>query len=137
MPTAGSIVGCDFSGTMVTIGPKCSKSYKASDRIAGVTHGSNASDLGSGCWHYTKSSACLSLARARAMSGSWFTVEVRPQAVWPYSTQNCKCILYHSTCYRGKIANIASSRSGCKVVTTCSPRNFDVMILVQCGDFPT
>jgi NADPH:quinone reductase-like Zn-dependent oxidoreductase len=50
MPTAGSTVGCDFSGTIVAVGPKCSKSYKAGDRIAGVTHGANASDLGSGCF---------------------------------------------------------------------------------------
>lgn len=50
LPTPGSTVGCDFSGTVVEVGSKCTKGYKAGDRIAGVTHGANASDLNSGCF---------------------------------------------------------------------------------------
>ena len=50
LPTAGSTVGCDFSGTVVEIGSKVTKDYKVGDRIAGVTHGANANDLDSGCF---------------------------------------------------------------------------------------
>lgn len=50
LATPGSTVGCDFSGTVVEVGSKCVKGYKAGDRIAGVTHGANANDLNSGCF---------------------------------------------------------------------------------------
>lgn len=46
----GVTVGCDFSGTVVALGSKCSKDYKPGDLIAGVTHGSNASQLQDGCF---------------------------------------------------------------------------------------
>jgi NADPH:quinone reductase-like Zn-dependent oxidoreductase len=46
----GATVGCDFTGTVVALGPKVTKGYKAGDRIAGVTHGSNASNLEDGCF---------------------------------------------------------------------------------------
>jgi NADPH:quinone reductase-like Zn-dependent oxidoreductase len=50
LATPGSTVGCDFSGTVIEAGPDCVKGFKAGDRIAGVTHGANASDLNSGCF---------------------------------------------------------------------------------------
>lgn len=43
-------MGCDFTGTVVALGSKISKSYKPGDRIAGVNHGSNASHLDDGCF---------------------------------------------------------------------------------------
>lgn len=46
----GATVGCDFTGTVVALGSKVTKDYKPGDRIAGVTHGSNASQLDGGCF---------------------------------------------------------------------------------------
>lgn len=43
-------MGCDFTGTVVALGSKVTKNYKPGDRIAGVTHGSNASRMDSGCF---------------------------------------------------------------------------------------
>jgi NADPH:quinone reductase-like Zn-dependent oxidoreductase len=50
LTTPGTTVGCDFTGTVVALGSKVTKDYKPGDRIAGVTHGSNASRFDSGCF---------------------------------------------------------------------------------------
>jgi NADPH:quinone reductase-like Zn-dependent oxidoreductase len=50
LATEGTTVGCDFTGTVVALGSKVTKNYKPGDRIAGVTHGSNASRMDSGCF---------------------------------------------------------------------------------------
>lgn len=47
---ANGLSGCDFSGTVVEVGPDVTKSFKAGDRIAGTTHGANASQTEDGCF---------------------------------------------------------------------------------------
>ena len=42
--------GCDFSGTVVELGPDVKKSFKPGDRIAGTTHGANYSQPEDGCF---------------------------------------------------------------------------------------
>ena len=44
------ISGCDFSGTVVEVGPQVTKSLKAGDRVAGTTHGANYSQSEDGCF---------------------------------------------------------------------------------------
>lgn len=44
------ISGCDFSGTVVEVGPGVSKSLKAGDRIAATTHGANFTHDDDGCF---------------------------------------------------------------------------------------
>jgi NADPH:quinone reductase-like Zn-dependent oxidoreductase len=44
----GATVGCDFSGTVVALGSEVTRKYKPGDRIAGVNHGSNLSQLEDG-----------------------------------------------------------------------------------------
>jgi len=46
----GSTVGCDFSGTVVEVGSDVKKQWKKGDRIAGFTHGGNASNTEDGCF---------------------------------------------------------------------------------------
>ena len=47
---ANGIAGCDFSGTVVEVGPEVTKSFKPGDRIAGATHGANFSQPEDGCF---------------------------------------------------------------------------------------
>lgn len=42
--------GCDFAGTVVEVGSDVSKSFKPGDRVAGTTHGGNASQIEDGCF---------------------------------------------------------------------------------------
>ena len=46
----GCISGCDFSGTVVEVGPGVTKNLKPGDRVAGTTHGSNGSQKEDGCF---------------------------------------------------------------------------------------
>ena len=43
---AGSIIGCDFVGTVVSSGSPSNK-HKAGDRVFGVVHGGKYQDIGS------------------------------------------------------------------------------------------
>ena len=45
-----SISGCDFAGTVVEIGPEVTKSLKPGDRVAGVCHGGNFSNIEDGAF---------------------------------------------------------------------------------------
>ena len=48
-PTPGARIGCDFTGTILAIGPECRrKDLKVGDRICGGIHGSNPIDMPSG-----------------------------------------------------------------------------------------
>lgn len=50
-PAPGARIGCDFSGTIVAIGPKVeqlNRKLKLGDRVCGGVHGSNPIDLPSG-----------------------------------------------------------------------------------------
>lgn len=42
LSSEGATVGCDYSGTVVEVGPDVKKSFKKGDRIAGFSHGVNA-----------------------------------------------------------------------------------------------
>jgi NADPH:quinone reductase-like Zn-dependent oxidoreductase len=46
----GCLCGCDFSGTVMEIGPKVKKDFKVGDRVMGVAHGSNVSQLEDGAF---------------------------------------------------------------------------------------
>jgi len=47
---SNGISGCDFSGTVVEVGPDVTKSFQPGDRIAGTAHGANYSQPEDGCF---------------------------------------------------------------------------------------
>lgn len=49
-PTPGARIGCDFSGTVIAIGPDAGSKLRLGDRICGGIHGSNPIDPASGCF---------------------------------------------------------------------------------------
>lgn len=42
MASPNATVGCDYAGTVVSIGPDVTKPFKKGDRVAGMCHGVNA-----------------------------------------------------------------------------------------------
>lgn len=49
-PREGATVGCDYSGTVVEVGKDVKKDFKKGDRIAGFTHGVNATQAEDGAF---------------------------------------------------------------------------------------
>ena len=50
MATPGALVGCDFSGEVIEVGPAVTKSWKKGDRVAGFAHGANKLELEDGAF---------------------------------------------------------------------------------------
>jgi NADPH:quinone reductase-like Zn-dependent oxidoreductase len=50
MPVFGLRSGCDYAGVVEDVGPKVTKAFNKGDRITGVTHGSNMSNLADGAF---------------------------------------------------------------------------------------
>lgn len=46
----GGLVGCDFAGTVVEVGKAVTKAWKKGDRLAGVAHGGNSSNIEDGAF---------------------------------------------------------------------------------------
>ena len=50
LATPGVTSGCDFAGVVEEVGSKVEKQWRKGDRIAGFTHGGNASQPEDGCF---------------------------------------------------------------------------------------
>jgi len=141
LSTKGTTVGCDFTGTVVALGSKVRKDYKPGDRISGVTHGSNASRFDSGCFGeycIVKEGATfkvpdsMSDEKAATVGVAVTTVALAfyDNLGMPYpgserSGNGEWVLVYGGSTATGSLAIQAAVQSGYKVVTTCSPRNFD------------
>lgn len=59
-------VGCDYAGTVVSIGSSVTKSLKVGDRVTGFAHGSKHEDPESGCFaEYTKGKGDITVGEVR------------------------------------------------------------------------
>lgn len=64
MPSPGATVGCDFAGIVEDLASDVHTDLKKGDRVAGVVHGSNATNLESGCfaeYAVVKAHACFKI----------------------------------------------------------------------------
>ena len=48
LATPGALVGCDYSGIVLEVGPKVKKAFKKGDRVCGFVHGANKLQLEDG-----------------------------------------------------------------------------------------
>lgn len=142
IPTAGATIGCDFAGTVVSIGDEVTKSFKPGDRVAGFTHGVNAVQPEDGAFgEYCVSKGDVTIRVPYSMSfteaatlgvglvtigqGLYQTLQL-PTPTNP-AKEKTPVLIYGGSTATGLFALQFAKLSNLDVTTTCSARNFDLV----------
>ncbi|KAH7323240.1 chaperonin 10-like protein [Stachybotrys elegans] len=138
----GSRIGCDYSGTVVEVGPKVTKDFTKGDRISGVAHGGDRVQLENGAFaNYIvvkgdiqiktpqnisdEAAATLGISFTTVGQGLYRTLGL-PLPTEPADSKDY--ILIHGGSTATGIYGIQYARlSGYKVIATSSPHNFDYL----------
>ncbi|KAM0145981.1 hypothetical protein ACHAQE_010973 [Botrytis cinerea] len=139
---AGSRVGCDFSGTVVEIGPEVKSDVKKGDRIWGFVHGCNYLNPEDGAFAeyivakdgiFGKVPAFMSMEDAATLG---VAVGTNGQGIYqtlklPLPTQPAETplslLIYGGSTATGTIGIQLAKLSGLQVITTASPSNFELL----------
>lgn len=140
--TKGALNGCDYAGIVEAVGDNVKNGLKVGDRVAGFTHGSNQSNLEDGAFaeHIvaksqlaTKIPDSLSFEAASTLGCGITTVAqglYQSLALpWPTepATKPFPILIYGGSTATGTLAIQFAKLSGLTVITTCSPKNFDLV----------
>ncbi|RAK98093.1 zinc-binding alcohol dehydrogenase family protein [Aspergillus ibericus CBS 121593] len=138
----GALVGCDYAGIVEEVGPAVKKSFKKGDRVCGFVHGANAVQHEDGTFaeyivakgdiqmHIPEN---LSFQEAATLGVGITTVG---QALYQSlklalptepATNGGEILIYGGSTATGALAIQFAKLSGYTVLTTCSPRNFDLV----------
>lgn len=72
----GSTIGCDYSGTVVSIGSKVKKQFREGDKVAGFIHGGNASEKEDGAFgEYAVAKGDIQMKMTQKMEQQGLTME--------------------------------------------------------------
>ncbi|GAQ03138.1 protein TOXD [Aspergillus lentulus] len=138
----GVLVGCDYAGIVEEVGKAVKKPFKKGDRVCGFAHGSNAVQPEDGTFaEYIVAKGDLqihipdnlSFQEAATLGVGITTVgQSLYQSLklnWP--TEPIKdaqpLLIYGGSTATGALAIQFAKLSGYRVLTTCSPRNFDLV----------
>ncbi|KAF8760123.1 NADPH quinone reductase [Rhizoctonia solani] len=137
----GNVIGCDFSGTVVKLGADSISRVKVGDTVAAHVHGGNYKDRGAFAqyakadsdlvWKFSPS--VLSFEEAATMNCALWTViqafYLRMGLEEPSSAlpKNEWILIYGGSTSLGLFSIQLAKLSGYKVVTTTSPKNFDLL----------
>ncbi|KAJ5657658.1 alcohol dehydrogenase [Penicillium longicatenatum] len=137
----GCRVGCDYAGVVEEVGSKVSNFAKG-DRITGWIHGANRVNRESGSFaEYAVAKASvqrkipdnLSFEEAATLGVAIMTVGLGmyKNLQLPLPTEPCKeafpLLIYGGSTATGMAGIQFAKLSGLTVITTCSPRNFDLV----------
>ncbi|KAK5957310.1 hypothetical protein OHC33_001682 [Knufia fluminis] len=142
IPTPGATVGCDFAGTVVSVGSTTTKHFSPGDRVAGFVHGVNAVQPEDGAFgEYCVSKADITIRIPDTMSftdaatlgvglvtigqGLYQSLQL-PVPTAP-DTKNTPVLIYGGSTATGLFALQFAKLSVLNVITTCSARNFDLV----------
>ncbi|KAL4962423.1 zinc-binding alcohol dehydrogenase family protein [Aspergillus stella-maris] len=138
----GVLVGCDYAGVVEEVGPAVKKSFKKGDRVCGFVHGSNAVQPEDGAFaEYIVAKGDvqmripdnLTFEEASTLGVGIMTVgqslyQSLKLALPTEPTKTPETILiYGGSTATGTLAIQFAKLSGYKVLTTCSPHNFDLV----------
>ncbi|KAK5115717.1 hypothetical protein LTR62_000806 [Meristemomyces frigidus] len=138
----GHTVGCDFAGVVEEVGPNASgtQKWKKGDRIASWTHGVNNAQAEDGSFaEYVMSKGAIGLRIPQNMSdeeAATLGVGVSTVGQGLYQSLGLPLpgqqkgegdwlLVYGGSTATGSLAIQFAKLSGAKVITTCSPHNFD------------
>lgn len=138
----GVLVGCDFAGTVEAVGKDVKKPWKKGDRICGFAHGGNAVQPEDGSFaEYIVVKGDVQMKIPDHMSfQEAATLGVGINTVGQALYQSLKLalptepikdstplLIYGGSTATGTLAIQFAKLSGYKVLTTCSPHNFDLV----------
>ncbi|PMD34437.1 putative ToxD-like zinc binding oxidoreductase [Hyaloscypha variabilis F] len=145
-----SVLGCDYAGKVIEVGKNAPGSWKVGDRVAGFVHGGHYDDSGSFAeylkvdgdlaWHvpdelsddeastYGVSAVTAMLALSVGLGLPWADAASSSPTTQLQATESRGTILiYSGSTAVGLFAIQLAKNSGCTVVTTASPRSFDLV----------
>ncbi|CAE6428227.1 unnamed protein product [Rhizoctonia solani] len=138
----GNIIGCDFSGTVVKLGSDSITKFKIGDTVAGFVHGGTYKDRGAFA-QYVKAesdlvwkfpSSLLSFEQAATMGCAlWTSIQAfynrmkLDEPSEPRVEKDEWILIYGGSSSLGLFSVQLAKLSGYKVVTTVSPKNFDLL----------
>ncbi|KAF7936234.1 uncharacterized protein EAE98_002453 [Botrytis deweyae] len=141
------LLGCDFAGIVVEIGKGVEKEWSGGERIAGMAHGGNDIEPGDGtfatyivvkgdvAFHIPDT---INFEEAASLGVEVTTVALEfykylslPLLTFPLSMPNSESklplLIYGGSSATGKLAIQFAKLSGLQVITTSSPRNFELL----------
>jgi NADPH:quinone reductase-like Zn-dependent oxidoreductase len=140
--TPGLLVGCDYAGIVESVGKDVKKSFKKGDRVCGFAHGSNTVQPQDGAFaeyivvkgdvqlHIPNN---ISFQEAATLGVGIFTIG---QALYQSlklalpdnpTKEPVPLLIYGGSTASGSLGIQFAKLSGYTVITTCSPRNFDLV----------
>lgn len=138
----GHLIGCDYAGVVEELGSNLTKDFKVGDRICGFVHGGNSGQAEdgafaekivakSGCQMHIPASwtfedaATMGVAIMTCGQGLYQALGLN----WPTdpTTSGAFVLVYGGSSAMGTMGIQLAKLSGYRVITTCSPHNFDLV----------
>lgn len=143
LSTRGSIIGCDYSGTVAKVGSKAPGDWKVGERVAGMVHGGLYPDKGSFA-EFLKIPGDLAWKVPSEVSDEEATtfgvsavtamlaLNVRLDVPWidggeEQGHRDTPILIYSGATAAGLYAIQLAKQAGVKVVATASPRSHDLV----------
>ncbi|KAB8238569.1 zinc-binding alcohol dehydrogenase family protein [Aspergillus alliaceus] len=138
----GTLIGCDYAGIVEEVGRAVKKPFKKGDRVCGFVHGGNAVQPEDGAFaEYIVAKGDIQICIPDNLSfQEAATLGVGITTVGQGLYQNLKLalptepikeplpiLIYGGSTATGTLAIQFAKLSGYKVLTTCSPHNFDLV----------
>lgn len=138
----GVLVGCDYAGVVEAVGKDVKKPFKKGDRVCGFVHGGNAVQPEDGAFAeyivakgdlQMKIPDNLSFQEAATLGVGTVTVgqglyqSLKLALPTEPIKDNTPILIYGGSTATGTLAIQFAKLSGYKVLTTCSPHNFDLV----------
>lgn len=138
----GVLVGCDYAGVVEAVGKDVKKPFKKGDRVCGFVHGGNSVQPEDGAFAeyivakgdvQMKIPDNLSFQEAATLGVGIVTVgqglyqSLKLALPTEPIKENTPILIYGGSTATGTLAIQFAKLSGYKVLTTCSPHNFDLV----------